>query len=75
MTDSENWCPATNPFDLQREAYSRCQHNSSKPFAISWLAYSYQLFSTNALLDKPHILVVASETGFLLFKEQVLLKL
>jgi hypothetical protein len=58
---------------MQQEAYSRCRHNSSKPIsAISWLAYRYQLFAADApLLDKPHILALAPETSFLVFKEQV----
>jgi hypothetical protein len=63
--------------ELQREAYSRCRHNSGKPFsAISWLAYRYHLFAMDAPLnlDKPHILALAAETGFFLFKEQVPLK-
>jgi hypothetical protein len=59
---------------LQREAYSRCRHNSSKPVStVSWLAYRYQLFAVDAPLncDKPHILALAAETSFLLFKEQI----
>jgi hypothetical protein len=56
--------------ELQQEAYSRCRHNSGKPIsAISWLAYRYLIE-----LDKPHVLALAAETGFLLFKEQVPLK-
>jgi hypothetical protein len=72
-----NWCPATNLFDLQQEAYSHCGHNSNKPIsAISWLAYRYQLFAADAQLNwTSHIfLALAAETGFLKFKEQVPLK-
>jgi hypothetical protein len=67
LTDSGNWRTANNSFDLQREAYSRYRHNSSKPIsAISWLAYRYQLFAAGATiaLDKPHILAQAAETVF-----------
>ncbi len=84
MIDSGNWRPATNSFDLQQKAYSRYQRNSGKPItAISWLAYRYQLVGLPLSvicsecpieLDKPHILVLATETVFLLFKEQVPLK-
>jgi hypothetical protein len=62
---------------LQREAYSSHRHNSSKPIsAISWLAYHYQSFAadTPIELDKPHLLALATESGFVLFKEQVPLK-
>jgi hypothetical protein len=39
LTDSGNWPTANNLFELQRDAYSRCRHNSGKPIsAISWLA-------------------------------------
>ncbi len=67
MTDSVNWCTATNPFELQREAYSRYQHNSGKSIsAISWLAYCYQFLAADTPidLDKPFILALATETGF-----------
>jgi hypothetical protein len=74
MTDSRNWHTATNSLEWQREAYSRYRHYSAKPIsAISWLAYRYQLFAADEL-DKPHILALAAETSFLLFKEQVSLK-
>jgi hypothetical protein len=74
LTDCGNWRTGTNSLELQREAYSCCRHNSSKPIsAISWLAYHYQFFAADAPieLDKPHILAFAAETSFLLFKEQV----
>jgi hypothetical protein len=52
LTDSGNWHPTINLFDLQQEAYSRCRHNSGKPIsAISWLAYRYQLFAADAPLN------------------------
>ncbi len=52
LTDSGNWLTATNSFELQREAYSRCRHNSGKPIsAISWLAYRYQIFAADAPLN------------------------
>jgi hypothetical protein len=74
LTDSRNWHTATNSLEWQREAYSHYRHNTGKPiFAVSWLAYRYQLFAVDEL-DKPHILALAAETSFLLFKEQVSLK-
>ncbi len=44
-------------------------------YGFEW-ASRYQLFAADAPieLDKPHILALAAETGFLLFKEQVPLK-
>jgi hypothetical protein len=62
---------ATNSFELQREAYSRYRHNSGKPiFSIRWLAYRYQLFGANAVIElvEPHILALAAETGFCYLK-------
>ncbi len=68
LTDSGNWCTATNLFELQRETYSRYQHNRGKP-PLSVICNRCPIE-----LDKPHILTFAAETGFLLFKEQVPLK-
>jgi hypothetical protein len=44
-------------------------------YGFEW-AFRYQLFAADAPieLDKPQILALAAETGFLLFKEQVPLK-
>jgi hypothetical protein len=44
-------------------------------YGFEW-AFRYQLFAADAPieLDKPHILALAAETGFLLFKEPVPLK-
>jgi hypothetical protein len=44
-------------------------------YGFEW-AFRYQLFFCGCPieLDKPHILALAAETGFLLFKEQVPLK-
>ncbi len=51
---------------MGQETNSRCQPNSDKPIlAISWLTSRYQLFAVGApLMDKPHILASAAETGF-----------
>jgi hypothetical protein len=72
LNDNGNWRTANNLFYLQREAYSRYQHNSGKPIsAISWLAYCYQFFLQRRPieLDKPHILASATEIVFLRLKE------
>jgi hypothetical protein len=72
LTDSGNWRTATDLLELQWEANSCCRDNSGKPIsAISWLAYPGRPIE----LDKPRILALAAETSFLLFKEQVPLKL
>jgi hypothetical protein len=68
LTDSGNWLTATNSFELQQEAYSRCRHNSAK---LVGLLLSVICSGCPIELDKPHILALAAETGFLLFKEQV----
>jgi hypothetical protein len=77
LTDSGNWRTAPNSSELQREAHSHCRHSCGKPIsAISSLAYRYQLFAGRPVeLDKPHILALAAETFFLLFKEQDPLKI
>jgi hypothetical protein len=74
--DSGNWRTATDLSELQREAYSRYRQNSSSLFPLSagWLTAISYLQRTSHSLDKPHILALAAETGFLLFKEQVPLK-
>jgi hypothetical protein len=65
-------------YELQREAYSRHQHNSGKPIStISWLAYRCQLFAAEAPFNKiSHIQYFGFSrcNRFLLFKEQVPLK-
>ncbi len=42
--------------------------------SAGWLTTISYLQRTPIELDKPHILALAAETGFLLFKEQVPLK-
>jgi hypothetical protein len=66
LTDSENWCPATNKFYLHREAYFRSQL-VGLPLSVICSGHPIEL-------DKAHILALAAETGFLLFKAQVPLK-
>jgi hypothetical protein len=58
LTDSGNWCTATNLFELQRETYSRYQHHRGKP-PLSVICSRYPIE-----LDKPHIFALAAETGF-----------
>ncbi len=78
LTDSGNWRTANNLSELQWEAYAHCRHNSGKPtvypLSADWLTAISYLQRTPVELDKPHILALAAETGFLLFKEQVPLK-
>ncbi len=68
---------STNKFYLQQEAYSRCRHNSATFFRYQLVGLPLSVICSGRPieLDKPHILALAAETGFLLFKEQVPLKI
>jgi hypothetical protein len=71
LTASGNWHTATNLFELlsaqERQAYFRYQ--------LVGLPLSVICRGCPIELNKQHILALAAETGFLLFKEQVPLKL
>jgi hypothetical protein len=69
LTDSRNWRTATNSFELQQEAYSAVDTIAASLFPLSVICSGHPIE-----LDKPHILALTAETGFLLFKEQVPLK-
>jgi hypothetical protein len=75
LTDSGNWHTATNSFAAgglfplltqQQQAYFHYQ--------LVGLPLSVNCSGRPIELDKPHILALAAETVFLLFKEQVPLK-